>query len=415
MNIEQENVKNREREQKMVPFIFNIYSLIEDRVLHMILYLSVAFQVQEVSCMVSSLAFIIFSCLTCLTLRVCQVRLTAPQSHGARDVNLLAMEPGIAAAPEIRRMELVLRQSFKVQTIMQNLNQSSSPIYVLMLQTTLPVSRVIMMLLCVVVDVTCCRLTSLALQDAMSADAPVLYVATGLFLMEPMAMAVSSASGCTGATLHSVLHAATLAWLSCACMERSTWKTENVTCPGLLVWHLTPSDAACMIAYLRTSGKFNSVELEYRETGHTHNEQEQHFSVAAIKIASDPVLEDPEEFRDHMQATSPPSYGRKLVVEILPQVYDFKEWLYKPLNVHIQGLTSTSDEPNAAQVWPLILRSLLSKASIADDLEMEGGPEEWKDLSHDPDDTILLLKDTMHKNVFGTEHTCMSLVSMQLE
>ena len=116
-----------------------------------------------------------------------------------------------------------------------------------------------------------------------------------------------------------------------------------------------------------------------------------------------------------MQATSPPSYGRKLVVEILPQVYDFKEWLDKPLNVHIQGLTSTSDEPNAAQVWPLILRSLLSKASIADDLEMEGGPEEWKDLSHDPDDTILLLKDTMHKNVFGTEHTCMSLVSMQLE
>ena len=103
------------------------------------------------------------------------------------------------------------------------------------------------------------------------------------------------------------------------------------------------------------------------------------------------------------------------VFEILPQVYDFEEWLDKPLNVHIQGLTSTSDEPNAAQVWPLILRSLLSKASIADDLEMEGGPEEWKDLSHDPDDTILLLKDTMHKNVFGTEHTCMSLVSMQLE
>ena len=267
----------------MVPFIFNIYSLIEDRVLHMILYLSVAFQVQEVSCMVSSLAFIIFSCLTCLTLRVCQVRLTAPQSHGARDVNLLAMEPGIAAAPEIRRMELVLRQSFKVQTIMQNLNQSSSPIYVLMLQTTLPVSRVIMMLLCVVVDVTCCRLTSLALQDAMSADAPVLYVATGLFLMEPMAMAVSSASGCTN-TLHSVLHAATLAWLSCACMEQSTWKTGVVTWPGLLVWHLTPSDAPGMIAYLRTSGKFNSVELEYRETGHTHNEQEQHFSVAATPL-----------------------------------------------------------------------------------------------------------------------------------
>ena len=375
----------------------------------------VAFQVQEVSCMVSSLAFIIFSCLTCLTLRVCRVRLTAPQSHGARDVNLLAMEPGIAAAPEIRRMELVLRQSFKVQTIMQNLNQSSSPIYVLMLQTPLPVSRVIMMLLCVVVDVTCCRLTSLALQDAMSADAPVLYVATGLFLMEPMAMAVSSASGCTKVTLHSVTLAATLAWLSCACMEQSTWKTGVVTWPGLLVWHLTPSDAPGMIAYLRTSGKFNSVELEYRETGHTHNEQEQHFSVAASKIASDPVLEDPEEFRDHMQATSPPSYGRKLVVEILPQVYDFEEWLDKPLNVHIQGLTSTSDEPNAAQVWPLILRSLLSKASIADDLEMEGGPEEWKDLSHDPDDTILLLKDTMHKNVFGTEHTCMSLVSMQLE
>ena len=372
----------------------------------MILYLSVAFQVQapQVSCMVSSLAFIIFSCLTCLTLRVCSLCLTAPQSHGARDVNLLAMEPGIAAATEIRRMELVLRQSFKVQTIMQNLN----------LQTPLPVSRVVTVL-CVVVDVTCWRRNSLDLQDAMSADAPVLYAATGLFLMEPMAMAVSSASGCTKVTLHSVTLAATLAWLSCACMERSTWKTEVVTCPGLLVWHLTPSDAPCMIAYLRTSGKFNSVELEYRETGHTHNEQEQHFSVAASKIASDPVLEDPEEFRDHMQATSPPSYGRKLVVEILPQVYDFEEWLDKPLNVHIQGLTSTSDEPNAAQVWPLILQSLLSEASVADDLEMEGGPEEWKDLSHDPDDTILLLKDTMHKNVFGTEHTCMSLVSMQLE
>ena len=152
------------------------------------------------------------------------------------------------------------------------------------------------------------------------------------------------------------------------------------------------------IAYLRTSGKFDSVEVEYMETGHTQITQ--HFSVSASKIASAPVLEDPEEFRDHMQATIPPRCGRKHVVEILPQVYDFKEWLDKPLNIHIQGLTSTHDEPNAAQVWRLIPRSLLSEAGFAADLEIECGHEEWKDLPPDPDDTILLLKDALHKNVF---------------
>ena len=57
------------------------------------------------------------------------------------------------------------------------------------------------------------------------------------------------------------------------------------------------------LAYLRTSGKFDSVEVEYMETGHTHNEQDQHFSTASSNISLAPVLEGPEEFRNHMRKT----------------------------------------------------------------------------------------------------------------
>ena len=58
----------------------------------------------------------------------------------------------------------------------------------------------------------------------------------------------------------------------------------------------TPKEAKnqAFIAYLQNSGKFDSVEVEYMQTGHTHYEQDQPFSTASSLLSSAPVLEDPD-------------------------------------------------------------------------------------------------------------------------
>ena len=153
------------------------------------------------------------------------------------------------------------------------------------------------------------------------------------------------------------------------------------------------------LGFEKASEKFDSVEAEYMKSGHTHNEQDQRFSVVAGVVSSAPVLENKEEFRDYMQAHIPPVKGREVIVEILPVVWDFEQWLDEPLNVHIKGLGATHLEPEATHVWRIISRSLLPSAGFTDE-SIVCFHEGWKHIEPNPADAILLLKAAMHKTSF---------------
>jgi hypothetical protein len=124
---------------------------------------------------------------------------------------------------------------------------------------------------------------------------------------------------------------------------------------------------ATYLATLVSSNKFESVELQFLQVGHTHNEQDQRFSTVATVLSRAPVLETPSDFAKWIRENVKPLKGLDLHVEVLDGTFDFQAW-FAVLGIKIGGLASTHWEPDANHVWNFPQRSLVGNC-VADDIE----------------------------------------------
>ena len=153
------------------------------------------------------------------------------------------------------------------------------------------------------------------------------------------------------------------------------------------------------LASMVSLNKFETTELQFLRTGHTHNEQDQRFSTVALTLSRAPVLEDTDDFAAWIRANVKPLGSRVLHVEVLKGTYDFQQWFAK-LDVCISGLAATSLEPDTNHVWRFIPSSL-APSLLDRSIEIEVAHDDWKGMVHDDNDVVLLLKQYMHSDHFS--------------
>lgn len=67
------------------------------------------------------------------------------------------------------------------------------------------------------------------------------------------------------------------------------------------------------------------------------------------------AIEDPEGFKDVLEAAYKPSKGRKAHFEIIHGTWDWNEY-FSHLNINISGLVTNKDEPVVNHAWRVIRR-----------------------------------------------------------
>ena len=152
---------------------------------------------------------------------------------------------------------------------------------------------------------------------------------------------------------------------------------------------------ASYMAHRVTSETFESSEVDYMQTGHTHNEQDQRFSSVASLLSRAPVLEDPEDFAEWIRKHLLPARGRALHVEVVDSTWDFQLWYHK-LNVQMSGLAATHLEPDTNHVWRFIRREMMPK--LMPGTEVVVTHDAWKDLPPHDKDCVLIVKKYMHSS-----------------
>ena len=155
---------------------------------------------------------------------------------------------------------------------------------------------------------------------------------------------------------------------------------------------------ATYLATLVSSNKFESVELQFLQVGHTHNEQDQRFSTVATVLSRAPVLETPSDFAKWIRENVKPLKGLDLHVEVLDGTFDFQAW-FAVLGIKIGGLASTHWEPDTNHVWNFSQRSLVGNC-VADDIECHHSG--WaSDVPQLDADAVLLLRQFLHSQDFS--------------
>lgn len=154
---------------------------------------------------------------------------------------------------------------------------------------------------------------------------------------------------------------------------------------------------ANFLSYLVATEKFECVELQFMQTGHTHNEQDQRFSSVATLLSRAPVLEDPTDFADWIRNIAPPR-NRSLHVEVLDTTHDFIGW-FSGLQIQLSGLAATQTEPDTNHSWRFVRHSLLPQ--LVSDPVIECGVAAWEGCPCDGRDVILLVKHFIHHADFS--------------
>ena len=151
---------------------------------------------------------------------------------------------------------------------------------------------------------------------------------------------------------------------------------------------------ANFFSYLTTQEKFETVQEEFFQVGHTHNEQDQRFSSVATLLSRARTLESPEDFKDYILKHVQPPCGRALHVEVLNGTWDFQKW-FEELGCVWSGLTSTHLEPEVNHVWRFV------PAHMVPHVAPNAGPidvahKDWATLALHRNDAVLLTKKYMH-------------------
>lgn len=177
--------------------------------------------------------------------------------------------------------------------------------------------------------------------------------------------------------------------------EKLHQKGEGFCFPGVMIVNVdnTPRESKNSIfgSYLASPVSrdiFREVECQYLQCDHTHNELDQRFSSMASKIGKADHLEDPGDLVQYLKDNMTAAGGRDLVVELLPNTWNFKEWMVG-YGLHVQGLTSTHCEPHANHVWRFAKRFMIETEDV------ENHHPDWQTLEEHPQDVILQVKQFM--------------------
>lgn len=142
--------------------------------------------------------------------------------------------------------------------------------------------------------------------------------------------------------------------------------------------------------FLVQQGCFQSVQVEFLQVDHTHNELDQRFSSMCSIVKDEDCLQDPADVVKMLQSKMRPAQGRDLFIEEMPNTWDFRAWFTDCFHMHISGLTSTKTQSWANHVWHFRPRLLVTDASA-----IEVHHPDWSDLQEQPLDIILSVKQYM--------------------
>lgn len=84
---------------------------------------------------------------------------------------------------------------------------------------------------------------------------------------------------------------------------------------------------------------FETVELQFLQVSHTHNELDQRFSTMATIIKRAEQIDSLHSLKDYLTSHMTAAAGRQLHIEILDNTWSFASWIMK--NAQVGGLTST--------------------------------------------------------------------------
>lgn len=151
------------------------------------------------------------------------------------------------------------------------------------------------------------------------------------------------------------------------------------------------SHFASFLSSVIAAGCFRSIQVEFLQVDHTHNELDQRFSSMASAIKGADCIETPADLRQWLQDNMKATAGRDLMVEELPNTWDFRKWISESdAGLHVRGLASTHTEPFACHVWTLQPRLFVTET---EDIDVHRA--DWKDLSQHPQDVIMSCKQYM--------------------
>jgi len=143
-------------------------------------------------------------------------------------------------------------------------------------------------------------------------------------------------------------------------------------------------------AWLVSTGRFRSVQDGQGQVGHTHNKQDQRFSVVATILKGAAVLQTPEDFIDTISKNVNPPGNRQLVVSKLNASYDWRPF-FEPLAMSVTGIAASVPNPDVCHSKRFILRADLDKL-LPKGTEVEV-PEIFGKEPPDPADVFMLAKE----------------------
>jgi hypothetical protein len=143
-------------------------------------------------------------------------------------------------------------------------------------------------------------------------------------------------------------------------------------------------------AWLVSTGRFRSVQDGQGQVGHTHNKQDQRFSVVATILKCAVVLQTPEDFIHTISQNVNPPGNRQLVVSKLEASYDWRPF-FEPLAMNVTGIAASVPNPDVCHSKRFILRADLDKL-LPKGTEVEV-PEIFREEPPDQADVFMLAKE----------------------
>ena len=138
-------------------------------------------------------------------------------------------------------------------------------------------------------------------------------------------------------------------------------------------------------AALVSAERFAEASMALFAVGHTHNRLDQRFSVIGSLLSRAKNLETPQDYISHLQMNYKSARGVPVFFEEVEQTHHWRRF-FAPLKIHFAGVTGSQSTSDAAHVFRVVRRDMVSLCVPEIDWHEEGLP-------HDP---VLLAKHWLH-------------------
>ena len=164
----------------------------------------------------------------------------------------------------------------------------------------------------------------------------------------------------------------------------------DLPCHLIVAVDNTPREAknqyfAQFCAYLSCK-HFASVQVEFLQVSHTHNELDQRFSSVASLIKRCDELQSIDQLQSYLQAHMRPAQGSSLSVHVLDNHWSFSQWFAGQTSCQLSGLTATKLQPHANHLWRFSRREILEQELI------QNNHDEWALWPENPLDICMQVK-----------------------